>query len=255
MSFASWLRSEFSAARVDRFVTLNGLTTASSCQPPWKRPSTEVKAELHRGDSSLVLNINTFFSTRGAAGLRDQEKRGRGEHAASSWASESTHPLYCMSAGLHRTRECPRLLELCAAGQISWSQVSKMSSFTGPCSTVISHLLTIHTHNYCVFFFSLRTSRFASFPEYLILQIKKFTFGVDWVPKKLGTACYPHRFIVTVVLCTNLNAQQRASADFFLPTILFNCLWRVCFVQQMTNKTEIGNLNSLCVLVQNTQFY
>ncbi|CAB1314306.1 unnamed protein product [Coregonus sp. 'balchen'] len=29
------------------------------------------------------------------------------------------------------------------------------------------------------------TSRFASFPEFLVVQIKKFTFGVDWVPKKL----------------------------------------------------------------------
>ncbi|CAG08062.1 unnamed protein product, partial [Tetraodon nigroviridis] len=34
----------------------------------------------------------------------------------------------------------------------------------------------------------VKTSRFASFPEYLILQIKKFTFGVDWVPKKLDNS-------------------------------------------------------------------
>lgn len=35
--------------------------------------------------------------------------------------------------------------------------------------------------------FSLsRTTRFASFPDYLVIQIKKFTFGLDWVPKKLG---------------------------------------------------------------------
>ncbi|XP_048108870.1 LOW QUALITY PROTEIN: ubiquitin carboxyl-terminal hydrolase 13 [Alosa alosa] len=32
----------------------------------------------------------------------------------------------------------------------------------------------------------VKTCRFASFPEYLVVQIKKFTFGVDWVPKKLG---------------------------------------------------------------------
>lgn len=134
---------------------------------------------------------------------------------------------------------------------VKWA---KCHLFTGPCSTVVSHLLTIYTHNYCVSLSSLRTSRFSSFPEYLILQIKKFTFGVDWVPKKLGTACYPHRFIGTVLLCINLNAQQRASADFISPAIRCNCLRRVCFVQQMTNKTKIGNLNSLFVLVQNTQF-
>lgn len=39
----------------------------------------------------------------------------------------------------------------------------------------------------CVFFWPCRTSRFASFPEYLVVQIKKFTFGLDWVPKKLGS--------------------------------------------------------------------
>ncbi|NXP42206.1 UBP13 hydrolase, partial [Leiothrix lutea] len=33
-----------------------------------------------------------------------------------------------------------------------------------------------------------RTSRFASFPEYLVVQIKKFTFGLDWIPKKLDVS-------------------------------------------------------------------
>lgn len=32
----------------------------------------------------------------------------------------------------------------------------------------------------------VRTTRFASFPDHLVIQIKKFTFGLDWVPKKLG---------------------------------------------------------------------
>lgn len=34
--------------------------------------------------------------------------------------------------------------------------------------------------------FLFRTSRFASFPDFMVVQLKKFTFGVDWVPKKLG---------------------------------------------------------------------
>ncbi|NXG30932.1 UBP13 hydrolase, partial [Dromaius novaehollandiae] len=34
----------------------------------------------------------------------------------------------------------------------------------------------------------VKTSRFASFPEYLVVQIKKFTFGLDWVPKKLDVS-------------------------------------------------------------------
>ncbi|KAM9805526.1 ubiquitin carboxyl-terminal hydrolase 5 isoform X3 [Syngnathus typhle] len=33
-----------------------------------------------------------------------------------------------------------------------------------------------------------KTTRFASFPDHLIIQIKKFTFGLDWVPKKLDVS-------------------------------------------------------------------
>lgn len=40
-------------------------------------------------------------------------------------------------------------------------------------------------------FFFPRTTRFASFPDYLVIQIKKFTFGLDWVPKKLGMVAGP----------------------------------------------------------------
>uniref|UniRef100_A0A8C0XZI6 Ubiquitin carboxyl-terminal hydrolase n=1 Tax=Cyprinus carpio carpio TaxID=630221 RepID=A0A8C0XZI6_CYPCA len=32
------------------------------------------------------------------------------------------------------------------------------------------------------------TTRFASFPDHLVIQIKKFTFGLDWVPKKLDVS-------------------------------------------------------------------
>uniref|UniRef100_A0A8B9JX23 Ubiquitin carboxyl-terminal hydrolase 13 n=1 Tax=Astyanax mexicanus TaxID=7994 RepID=A0A8B9JX23_ASTMX len=34
----------------------------------------------------------------------------------------------------------------------------------------------------------VKTSRFASFPDYMVVQLKKFTFGVDWVPKKLDVS-------------------------------------------------------------------
>ncbi|XP_062848799.1 ubiquitin carboxyl-terminal hydrolase 5 isoform X1 [Trichomycterus rosablanca] len=33
-----------------------------------------------------------------------------------------------------------------------------------------------------------KATRFASFPDYLVIQIKKFTFGLDWVPKKLDVS-------------------------------------------------------------------
>lgn len=31
-----------------------------------------------------------------------------------------------------------------------------------------------------------RSTRFATFPDYLMVQMKKFTLGDDWIPKKLG---------------------------------------------------------------------
>lgn len=49
--------------------------------------------------------------------------------------------------------------------------------------TVLNSYCLFHWYNPLVF---PRTSRFASFPEYLVVQIKKFTFGLDWVPKKFG---------------------------------------------------------------------
>ena len=47
-----------------------------------------------------------------------------------------------------------------------------------------------------------RTTRFASFPPYLMVQMSKFTLGDDWVPKKYGqyvTSC-PYR-ITSLFLC------------------------------------------------------
>lgn len=40
--------------------------------------------------------------------------------------------------------------------------------------------------NVTMFVSFARTTRFASFPDHLVIQIKKFTFGLDWIPKKLG---------------------------------------------------------------------
>ena len=35
-------------------------------------------------------------------------------------------------------------------------------------------------------FFFFRRTKFSSFPDYLMVQLKKFTIGDDWVPRKLG---------------------------------------------------------------------
>ena len=61
------------------------------------------------------------------------------------------------------------------------------------CSFVSLKLLNV-THVYNQSYFNLvfvicfyrRTTRFSTFPDYLMVQMKKFTLGDDWVPKKLG---------------------------------------------------------------------
>lgn len=66
----------------------------------------------------------------------------------------------------------------------------------------------------------IRTTRFASFPDHLVIQIKKFTFGLDWVPKKLGEQRYGYIFVLKTCfgfffgffllykfLCTKMHAR------------------------------------------------
>lgn len=71
------------------------------------------------------------YATRGAAGIRGQAEGCWREHEGPSWTGESSDPLHRLPAGLHRARERPGLLELSAAGQVSWSQVSKAHLFLG----------------------------------------------------------------------------------------------------------------------------
>ena len=37
---------------------------------------------------------------------------------------------------------------------------------------------------------NFRSTRLATFPDYLVVQLKKFTIGDDWVPKKLGMSIW-----------------------------------------------------------------
>lgn len=171
----------------------NWLSFRTGSQPDWDALMSSVKkCKCYLWNvwiwNVLCCSVRVVFVvvfTRGAPGLRGQEEGSRGEHAASPWASQSQDSFHRVSAGFHRAGKCPRLLELCTAGQVGWSQVRE-----GPHSSQDFHfLVAVKVIELkcisCVFSFC-RTSRFASFPEYLVVQIKKFTFGVDWVPKKLG---------------------------------------------------------------------
>uniref|UniRef100_A0A668ASW4 Ubiquitin carboxyl-terminal hydrolase n=1 Tax=Myripristis murdjan TaxID=586833 RepID=A0A668ASW4_9TELE len=67
----------------------------------------------------------------------------------------------------------------------------------------------------------VKTSRFASFPEYLILQIKKFTFGVDWVPKKLDLAIDVPDFLdLNRLRATGLQVGEEELPDLTPPIVL-----------------------------------
>uniref|UniRef100_A0A8C9WEC1 Ubiquitin carboxyl-terminal hydrolase 13 n=1 Tax=Scleropages formosus TaxID=113540 RepID=A0A8C9WEC1_SCLFO len=67
----------------------------------------------------------------------------------------------------------------------------------------------------------IKTSRFASFPEYLVVQIKKFTFGVDWVPKKLDVSIDMPDFLdLSRLRATGLQAGEEELPDLTPPIVL-----------------------------------
>ncbi|KAI1891586.1 hypothetical protein AGOR_G00145310 [Albula goreensis] len=67
----------------------------------------------------------------------------------------------------------------------------------------------------------VKTSRFASFPEYLVLQIKKFTFGVDWVPKKLDVSIDVPDFLdLSRLRATGLQAGEEELPDLTPPIVI-----------------------------------
>ena len=43
-----------------------------------------------------------------------------------------------------------------------------------------------------------RTTRFATFPDYLMVQMAKFSFGEDWVPKKYGKMIFNNLLLVMI---------------------------------------------------------
>uniref|UniRef100_A0A9J7ZBR0 Ubiquitin carboxyl-terminal hydrolase n=1 Tax=Cyprinus carpio carpio TaxID=630221 RepID=A0A9J7ZBR0_CYPCA len=67
----------------------------------------------------------------------------------------------------------------------------------------------------------VKTSRFASFPEYMVVQIKKFTFGVDWVPKKLDVSIDVPDFLdLNRLRATGLQAGEEELPDLTPPIVI-----------------------------------
>ncbi|XP_066565709.1 ubiquitin carboxyl-terminal hydrolase 13 isoform X2 [Amia ocellicauda] len=67
----------------------------------------------------------------------------------------------------------------------------------------------------------VKTSRFASFPEYLVVQIKKFTFGVDWVPKKLDLSIDMPDFLdISHLRASGLQPGEEELPDLAPPIVI-----------------------------------
>uniref|UniRef100_A0A8C9T8K8 Ubiquitin carboxyl-terminal hydrolase n=1 Tax=Scleropages formosus TaxID=113540 RepID=A0A8C9T8K8_SCLFO len=66
----------------------------------------------------------------------------------------------------------------------------------------------------------IKTSRFATFPDYLVVQIKKFSFGVDWIPKKLDVSVEMPDFLdLSRLRGTGLQAGEEVLPDLAPPII------------------------------------
>lgn len=126
----------------------------------------------------LSFIISLFI--RGATRSRTSPGGGGVYWSPSPRSTTCSNPICCLFGCSQRTGNTHRFLELCSASQnhchkvIIYVQFSISLWFSYMC--VIVSLKSL----------SLRTTRFASFPDHLVIQIKKFTFGLDWVPKKLG---------------------------------------------------------------------
>ncbi|XP_061493372.1 ubiquitin carboxyl-terminal hydrolase 13 isoform X1 [Rhineura floridana] len=67
----------------------------------------------------------------------------------------------------------------------------------------------------------VKTSRFASFPEYLVVQIKKFTFGLDWIPKKLDVSIdMPDLLDISYLRATGLQPGEEELPDISPPIVI-----------------------------------
>ncbi|KAJ8409410.1 hypothetical protein AAFF_G00228110 [Aldrovandia affinis] len=67
----------------------------------------------------------------------------------------------------------------------------------------------------------VKTCRFGSFPEYMAIQIKKFTFGVDWTPKKLDVSIdMPDTLELSHLRATGLQAGEMELPDLTPPIVV-----------------------------------
>lgn len=54
-----------------------------------------------------------------------------------------------------------------------------------------------------------RFTRLASFPDYLVIQLKKFTMGQDWTPQKLDVSVdMPHEIDLSLLKASGIQPGE-----------------------------------------------
>ncbi|XP_061097803.1 ubiquitin carboxyl-terminal hydrolase 13-like isoform X1 [Conger conger] len=67
----------------------------------------------------------------------------------------------------------------------------------------------------------VKSCRFASFPAHMLVQIKKFTFGMDWIPKKIDVSIdMPDYLDLSRLRATGLQAGEMELPDIKPPIVI-----------------------------------
>uniref|UniRef100_A0A8C4QUX2 ubiquitinyl hydrolase 1 n=1 Tax=Eptatretus burgeri TaxID=7764 RepID=A0A8C4QUX2_EPTBU len=67
---------------------------------------------------------------------------------------------------------------------------------------------------------AVKSTRFATFPDYLIIHLKKFTFGQDWIPQKVDVSVdMPDELDITKLKGVGLRPGEKELPDIAPPTL------------------------------------
>lgn len=206
-----WWRRRLCVSNPRKPSTPAGWITSSSCLCPWIRLPMQVSGSgllpMHGGQYQLPLILGGRPTTGPLLGAVFRVQLCETLLLLSFFWQKNSRK---QSAGVRRGTPPPRQFGLKSPSPRAWrpsaSQRSSQTSGARLCRPRLprpsikrgSHPLRARprlTFNIEIFVSFARTTRFASFPDHLVIQIKKFTFGLDWVPKKLGKNVRKEKFL------------------------------------------------------------
>ena len=105
--------------------------------------------------------------------------------------------------------------------------------------------------------FCFRTVRFKTFPEYLVVQLRKFTICEDWTPKKLGTSRQSVGNINLNYLSININLKSFLRGHHFKHCVnlsvvrkFFFCFWNFIYEECMARAKSYEQVSVILSLHQ-----